>query len=465
MTSTLPSTLPKVPGEGTNPPGPAQPPRLPSGGAIPNLKDRIPKLEPRRRKAEPANPMPVPETPPAPPRPDPATLNFTVPARRILSPQDHQLFLSSPTYNLILSFIFGLSESAVDRPISSVKDTDLSPTVQTILTILDETDALCQESPPDDQGGSRFGNKTFRVFLDKVKQRSPTWHATLLNQQPGSNPIPNSTAATAELSTYLCQSFGNRSRIDYGSGHELNFTMWLLCLYQLSLLQPPDLPALALRVFTRYLTVMRRIQSTYYLEPAGSHGVWGLDDYQFLPFLLGASQLTHHPVVTPRAIHQELMLEEYGAEYLYLGQVAFVNSTKTVRGLRWHSPMLDDISSARGGWGKIEGGMRRMFVNEVLGKLPVMQHFLFGSLIPAAEGMSEPLEGGAAGNGNGEGGDDDEEEGGEVEVFDDKEGVRHVHQPKGWGDCCGIKVPSSLAAAAEMKKRGAGEQLRRIPFD
>ncbi|KAK4042417.1 hypothetical protein C8A01DRAFT_44551 [Parachaetomium inaequale] len=447
------STSPTVPQEGTKSPAPAHPPPKPSGG-IPNLKDRIPKLEPRRRKAEPANPVPIPETPPAPPRPDPATLNFTVPARRILSPKDHQLFLSSPTYTLILSFIFGLSESVVDRPISSVKDTDLSPTVQSILAILDETESLCLDSPPDDQGGSRFGNKTFRVFLDKVKQRAPAWHATLLKDK-----IPNPTAAASELSTYLCQSFGNRSRIDYGSGHELNFAMWLLCLSQLSLLQPArDSPALVLRVFARYLSVMRRVQSTYYLEPAGSHGVWGLDDYQFLPFLFGASQLAHHAFVTPRAIHQELALEEFGDDFLYLGQVAFVNSTKTVKGLRWHSPMLDDISSARS-WGKIEGGMRRMFVSEVLGKLPVMQHFLFGSLIPAAEGMSEPREK------DGEEEEEEEGEGGEVEVFDDKEGVRHVHQPSGWGDCCGIKVPSSIAAAEEMRKRGVGEQLRRIPFD
>ncbi|KAI2629038.1 Phosphotyrosyl phosphatase activator [Xylaria nigripes] len=413
--------------------------------AIPNLRDKIPKLEPRRRRQPPENRIPLPETPSLPLPPDARTLSFQVPSRRILSTEDHELFLSSPTYNLITAFIFGLSDAVVDTPITDVKDDECSQSLRTILSILDGAEALVQETPPDEAGGSRFGNKVFRDFLDKVKAASRVWHQKL--------GLP-SDAAIAEVETYLVQSFGNRARIDYGSGHELNFTIWLLCLYQLRIINQADFKPLVLRVFMRYLTLMRTIQSTYYLEPAGSHGVWGLDDYQFLPFLFGASQLLHHPFITPLAIHQQLTIEEFGHDFMYLGQVSFVNSTKTVQGLRWHSPMLDDISSAKS-WSKIEAGMKRMFVAEVLRKLPVMQHFLFGSLVPAAKGMSSEASAGLT--------HEEELESGTIMV--EHNGVKHVHHLNSWGDCCGIKVPSAIAAAQAAKKTGAGEGLRRIPFD
>ncbi|KAF7853894.1 hypothetical protein EAF04_010560 [Stromatinia cepivora] len=413
---------------------------------IPNLRDRLPKLEPRKKRNPPSNPLPVPETPDLPSPPEQSSLKFCKPTRRILSPHDHELFLRSPTYKLLLAFVFGLTDSVIDTPVSAINNNDLSSTVTNILEILDKVEDVVQRSPPEEQGDSRFGNKGFRDFLDLATKEHNGWHKQL---------GITSEEAITEVSTYFLQSFGNRTRIDYGSGHELNFMIWLLCLYQLGIVTRQDFRPLVLKVFTRYLDLMRIIQKTYYLEPAGSHGVWGLDDYQFLPFLFGASQLLHHPFIRPLSIHQNLILEEYGNEYLYLGQVNFVNSVKNVEGLRWHSPMLDDISSAKN-WTKVEDGMRRMFVAEVLKKLPVMQHFLFGSLIPAVDGMSTEEEFGVPN-------EEDDAEGGEVVVM--KDGMKHVHQMNSWGDCCGIKVPSSVAAGQEMKKRMGNEGLRRIPFD
>lgn len=413
---------------------------------IPNLRDRLPKLEPRKKRNPPSNPLPVPETPDLPSPPEPSSLKFCKPTRRILSPHDHDLFLRSPAYKLLLAFVFGLTDSVIDTPVSAINNKDLSSAVTNILEILDKVEDVVNRSPPEEQGDSRFGNKGFRDFLDLATKEHNDWHKQL---------GITSEEAITEVSTYFLQSFGNRTRIDYGSGHELNFMIWLLCLYQLGIVTRQDFRPLVLKVFTRYLDLMRIIQKTYYLEPAGSHGVWGLDDYQFLPFLFGASQLLHHPYIRPLSIHQNLILEEYGNEYLYLGQVNFVNSVKNVEGLRWHSPMLDDISSAKN-WTKVEDGMRRMFVAEVLKKLPVMQHFLFGSLIPAVDGMSTEEEFGVPD-------EEDDAEGGEVVVM--KDGMKHVHQMNSWGDCCGIKVPSSVAAGQEMKKRMGNEGLRRIPFD
>lgn len=215
---------------------------IPSPSTIPNLRNKLPKLEPRRRRAPPSNPVAVPETPPLPSAPELSSLSYQIPSRRILSVKDHELFLASPSYKLILAFIFGLSDAVEDAPISSVKDADMSDPVKAILSVLDEVQTLVEDTPPDDTGGSRFGNKLFRSFLDKAKSLSTLWHKRL---------GVTSQDAIAEVETYLLQSFGNRTRIDYGSGHELNFMTWLLCLYQLQILKVDDFKAIVLKIVGR----------------------------------------------------------------------------------------------------------------------------------------------------------------------------------------------------------------------
>ncbi|KAL6708626.1 Serine/threonine-protein phosphatase 2A activator 2 [Coniothyrium glycines] len=414
----------------------------------PDRSIKLPRLVPRKRTSANREPpsAPPPPTPALVPPPDLSTHEYTHPSRRILSPDDHALFLNSGTCSLVEAFVYGIADSVRGRAVSSIKDSEITDTVGKIVRVLGEAGKVLDRCPPEDTG-SRFGNPVFRTFLDGIETSLPEWHAQLgfTDQKQ-----------VDEISTYLHHSLGNKRRIDYGSGHELNFFLWLLCLNRLGRLPSSTFPALALIVLPAYLQLMRRIQEAYYLEPAGSHGVWGLDDYQFLPFLFGAAQLLHHPYITPKSIHNALVLEEESKDYLYLDQISFVNSVKNVEGLRWHSPMLDDISAAKN-WTKIEGGMRKMFRKEILEKLPVMQHFLFGSLIPAVEGMSTEEEANVDNEA-------DEEEGGEVKVFDDETGKRHVHANAGWGDCCGIRVPAAIGAEGEARKGGA-RGLRRVPFD
>jgi serine/threonine-protein phosphatase 2A activator len=215
----------------------------------------------------------------------------------------------------------------------------------------------------------RFGNPAFRLWHQRLCERAVELHAEKL----GANP------AWAEVSGYLCDSFGNATRIDYGTGHELHFVAWLLCLVSIGAVPQSDLAALVLRVFARYMKLVRQLQRRYGQEPAGSHGVWSLDDYQFIPFIWGAAQLINHPSMEPTAILQPRLVEQYADEYLYFGCIHYINQVKTGP-FHEHSPDLYNITAAVN-WAKVNAGMQRKYYDDVITKFPIMQHFLFGSII------------------------------------------------------------------------------------
>ena len=101
----------------------------------------------------------------------------------------------------------------------------------------------------------------------------------------------------------------------------------------------------------------------YFLEPAGSKGQWCLDDYQFLPFLWGSSQLTDDGPIEPKQAIDERYYRGLADDYLYLGAIKYINEVKTGPFFE-HSSTLYDISNVSH-WSKVNQGMLKMYHGEV----------------------------------------------------------------------------------------------------
>jgi serine/threonine-protein phosphatase 2A activator len=301
--------------------------------------------------------------------------SFVMPEKHINTLEDIKGFLCSQGYTYLMGFIEKLNNSVRGKTLSDARLPE-SPITAKLLEdlreILKRLQNWISDYPPIPQP-MRFGNKAFRQWIQRMENESDHLLEEIIPEEYNS--------AIIELGAYFRGSFGNSIRIDYGTGHELFFITFLTCLDRLGLFQ--DLVTynyLGLTIFNDYLSLTRQLQLTYVLEPAGSHGVWGLDDYQFMPFLLGSSQLIGHSTLSPESILCDTLVNTYSEEFMYFAAIKVINSIKHGP-FHEHSPILYDISGVSS-WEKINSGLIKMFITEVLKKLPIMQHFVFGTLIP-----------------------------------------------------------------------------------
>ncbi|EFE31092.1 uncharacterized protein ARB_01960 [Trichophyton benhamiae CBS 112371] len=355
---------------------------------------------------------------------------FMRPVKKINDHQDVETFLSSVAYRDIMIFVLQLnrcmfpSKASSESGSSNVEvwtldsdSVDFSEPVRRLQLLLSKLESLIDEVAPD-TGPRRFGNISFRKWCEEMESRAASIMDECLPPEILQQKSEEEETVTAkeELMAYLTGSFGSSQRLDYGTGHELSFLAFLACLWKLNgfaqadpgveergivigVIEPYVSPFYLMHVpygllfSIRYLRLIRRLILTYTLEPAGSHGVWGLDDHSFISYILGSAQLSPpigptDPTPTegslPNApatsdVTKSNIVEKERKSNMYFSAIGFIYDVK--KGPFWeHSPMLYDISGIKDGWGKINKGMIKMYNAEVLSKFPVVQHFPFGSL-------------------------------------------------------------------------------------
>ncbi len=298
---------------------------------------------------------------------------FEVPRDQLVKDEaDLARWQQSTSHKLLMGFLETCSTAVKGKKISDAPPA--SPVIERVLTMLEGVERLLEQHPPIAQP-QRFGNKAFRSLHASLVANSSSLVAGVLPE--------HLQTAAVELAPYLMGSFGNPTRLDYGTGHETSFLVLLVCLDRLNLFAADagDYVNCVLRVFDRFVRLCRSIQRRYSLEPAGSHGVWSLDDYQFIPFLWGSAQLIgNSSSLSPSSVLAKETARRESADYLYCAAIDFIHTTKTGQFFE-HSPTLHNISGVAT-WEKINGGMFKMYSVEVLGKVPIVQHFLFGTLFP-----------------------------------------------------------------------------------
>jgi len=302
-------------------------------------------------------------------------MEFQLPVKRIKEVADLAVYKKSVGRKYYLKILGNLNSA-----VCGIKNSDkvyISANCRNVMHVLTVISMTCDgyDLKHEESSNLRYGSSAFR-----------DWHlnvTSIIQELLYDILPPNLRSALVELLPYFIHSFGNEARLDYGTGHEASFVAFLACLSKIGFLKRSDQASLVTCVFKKYAEVTRHILRKFRLEPAGSLGVWGLDDYCFLPFLWGASQFIFSQQVVPGAILEE-QIDAYDTNYLFLSSISFVRKMKKGP-IRHSSPMIFEISSLSS-WYKINNGLLKMYEVECLSKLPVVQHFLFGSLLEMQPG-------------------------------------------------------------------------------
>jgi len=300
---------------------------------------------------------------------------FVIPSTLVKSAEMIKTWEKSDSYFEYLGFILAIGDSVKGRKIK--ENIDVSDKSQKVLDLLSTLKQYINDCSPIEMK-TRYGNPAYRDWYEKLESSADELLENVVGDEI------KRKGGVAELIPYLLDSFGNKTRIDYGTGHEMAFVMLLCALFKIGVLTEADKVAVGLKVFSQYMDLVRELQTVYRMEPAGSMGVWNLDDYQFVSFIWGAAQLsTDKERIKPKSISDPDMAEMLSKDNHFFACLSYINKVKTGP-FHEHSNQLWNISGVPL-WSKVYTGLVKMYRAEVLCKFPVIQHVQFGSVFTLEE--------------------------------------------------------------------------------
>ena len=308
-----------------------------------------------------------------------SNFKFVIPQKIINSQEKQQKFMNGKSYQNIISFIQDL-QTSVKGNINNMTEENIpkESNLNILMTLLKEANKLLFENPPLNKDKQRFGNIVFRTWYEKL---NVYYDETFSNLIDSTISQLDSGKLSDEIKPYIFECFGNSKRIDYGTGHELNFILVLMILSQVRVINNNEYDLAVKVVFKEYLRICKSIQIEYNLEPAGSKGVYGLDDFFFIFFIFGAAELIDNKDgVEPKDMQRDLTsLEKLADKYMFF-DACYYNLKSKKGHIEEHSPVLFQISNVPK-WEKISNGLLKMWEDELLKKFVVTQHIHFGSII------------------------------------------------------------------------------------
>lgn len=263
-------------------------------------------------------------------------------------------FTNSYAYQELMGFLEDINHKIE-------KDPDFKPRNEEMLAIIDTVRNKIENTELE-KGPHRFANSA-ALRIHKFVQ-------CLDLNQFFKNKL-NDTDIDA-LSLYFKNSFGNEIRLDYGTGHEINFLAFLYTANTVKLVSVHETHIL----FQEYFELIRLFIFKFNIEPAGSNGMFAIDDYNFLPFLFGSAEL-----ISTNLYFSDLF-EKTNKNLMYAQAINFCQKHKCKlikTPFEKHSKVLYDMREMN--WTQINEIVMRMIREKVFNRNVVMQHFIFSEYL------------------------------------------------------------------------------------